>query len=121
MKVFNPSRFCVEIGGRLTYNNKAVEWMNNDLKNHNKQLWPTTEDLNKKESTVLFYEVIKFLKDVLFSKDAFVKLEVVHNDNKYTGLSGIISSKYCADIWFLNLNGTFLDYCPYPLFLKVKK
>lgn len=118
MKVFNPSRFFVEIGDRLTYNNKAVEWMNNDLKNHNSPLWPSVEELNNKGPRVLLFEIIKGLAGW---QNVCIKIKVVYDDNKYTGLSGVISSKHCADIWFLNLNGTFLDSCPYPLFLKVKK
>ena len=116
MKIFNPGRFCVEIGDELSYNNKAIEWVNSDLKCKNKPLWPSAEELNKKVPKVLFFDFVN-----IFNKKTSIKLKVVYNDNKYTGLSGVISSTNNADIWFLYLNGTFLYSCPYPLFLKVKK
>ena len=112
MKIINASRFYVEIGDSLTYNSKAVEWMNNDRKKRNKMLWPSADELNKKNPVVFKY----LEKD----KDStYIQLWVCHWDI-YTGLSGVVNGKR-TDIWYLNGNGTCIHTCPYPLFLKVKK
>lgn len=115
MKILNPNRFCVEVGEHLSYNKKAVDWMNNDLASRNQTLWPSAEELNKKNPKVVFT-----IADKNHSNRTFIEIWIGYKDNNYTGLSGVIAKKLSADIWFLNVNGTFLDFCPYPLFTRVK-
>lgn len=115
-KIFNPSRFRVEIGDELSYNSKAIEWMSCDLKSRGRDPWPSVEELNGRNPRVI---------DIAYVKDKHIKRTIVElmveHDDGYTGLSGVIDKHYTADVWFLNGDGTFLDQCPHPLFTKRKK
>lgn len=116
MKVLNPSRLRVEVGDHLAYNIKAIQWMNNDLRSRGKDLWPTAMELNSRNPKVVRSELDKDPN----SRKTYIEIWVEHDDG-YTGLSGVIDKQYSADIWFLNTDGTFLDSCPHPLFIKRKK
>lgn len=116
MRVLNPSRFNVEVGTELSYNIKAIEWMNQDLLSRGKDPWPTAEELSARNPKVVKAD---YQKDAS-SRKTYIELWVEHDDG-YTGLSGVIDKQYTADVWFLNSDGTFLDECSHPLFTKRKK
>jgi len=115
MKVLNPSRFQVEVDDILSYNSKTVEWINKDRKSRGKDLWPSAEELNIRNPKVVGFDLFKHFG----SRKRYMQILVGH-DNGYTGFSGVIDKQRAADIWFLNADGTFLDSCPYPLFIKRK-
>ena len=114
MKIINLSRFFVEIGDVISYNNIAVKEINRDRKILNLPLWPSAEELNSKNPKVSQF---RYINDYFTNKKS---IELwVSNDGSYTGLSGIVDGIF-VDIWFLNLNGSFSDY-RYPLFLKGRR
>lgn len=115
MRVFNPGRFRVENGAELSYNIKAVEWINQDLISRGKDPWPSAEELNARKPRVV---KIDYQRDR--ARKVYIEIWVEYDDG-YTGLSGVIDKQFTADVWFLNGDGTLLDECSHPLFVKRKK
>lgn len=112
MRVVNPGRFSAKRGDALEYNELAVQWMNNIRKQKNQPQWASASEMNQKNPIVAKIEVDDSLPEKM------IELWVQHEDS-YTGITGVIHGSY-TDIWFLFLDGRFVENCPYPIF-KVKK
>jgi hypothetical protein len=86
--------------------------MNRLRKSKGQDLWPTAAEMNKERPVVTKMEI-----DASYGTK-MIELWVRHK-TKYMGITGVIHGTL-TDIWFLAIDGRFIENCPYPIF-KVKR